>query len=107
MDGNAGEAEAVKDLGKEIHSYVRVLLGAVITCVIGLVAVAVSVALWGGRIEQRVMTTEQRVSEHTARLTMFESNQSAVNARLGVIEERTSNIVKGIDRIETKIEVKK
>lgn len=101
------DTEAVKDLGKEIHGYVRVLLGTVLTCVVGLIAVAVSVAVWGGRIEQRVMTTEQRISEHTARLTMFESNQSAVNGRLGVIEERTNNIVKGIERIEGKMEDKK
>lgn len=96
--------EQMSEAAKEIHNYGRVLLAATLTCIIALVGISVTAAIWGGKIDQRVTTTEQRLAAESARITEIDESQRGMTGRLATIEERTGNIVKGLDRIENKVD---
>lgn len=96
----SGEQKIMSDLSKEVHNYLRVCLAAVFTCIIALVGVSVTAAVWAGKIETRVASEENRNKEQDGQLAEINTFQKDVNARLATIEERTGTMVKGIDRIE-------
>ncbi len=100
----SGEPQNMTDAARELHNYGRILLAATLTCIIGLVAVAVTDAYQRGKIEQRVVTVEQRQLESDKKVEEIDSAQRGMTGRLATIEERTGNIVKGLDRIESKFD---
>jgi hypothetical protein len=94
----------MSDAAKEFHNYGRILLAATLSCIVGLVAVAVTDAYQRGKIEQRVFTVEQKQSNTDKKVEDLDGAQRGMTGRLATIEERTGNIVKGLDRIEDKLE---
>lgn len=100
----SGEPQTMSEAAKELHNYGRVLLAATLTAIIGLVGLAVSVSMWGGKLEQRVTTIETRVDRQEGLISEVDTAQRGMTGRLATIEERTGNIVKGLDRIESKVD---
>lgn len=100
----SGETITMGEAAKELHNYGRVLLAATLTAIFGLVALAVTVSMWGGRLEQRVSTVEGDLKQQHAQILEVDAAQRGMTGRLATIEERTGNIVKGLDRIESKVD---
>lgn len=98
------ESQSMSDAARELHNYGRVLMATMLTCIVGLIATAVTVSVWGGKLDQRVTTVEARVDRQGALIAEVDNAQRGMTGRLATIEERTGNIVKGLDRIENKVD---
>lgn len=51
-----------------------------------------------------MLQVEARLVDHEKKIADLDMFQKDVNARLATIEERTGNMIKGLDRIELKMD---
>lgn len=105
---NQGERVAVdpSEFRREWHNYARLMVGIAATCLIGLAGSLFVNAKWQARTEERLNFQGERIIYHDKQIDTINTFQAQINGRLGVIEERTSNTIDGIKRIENKLEKK-
>lgn len=95
---------------KEAHNYIRTLLGICAACVIAVAGSYIYNLQWQSRVDERLNSYGERLTKNETSIselsTELNKNSTEVKGRLGVIEERTGNMVDGIKRIEGKIDKK-
>jgi hypothetical protein len=79
---------------------------------IGIAAVGLFVQLgiglyWGGRIEARVQAVENRADELSAKQTETTKSDASQAAAIAVTTSQYTEVIKRLDRIETKLEVRR
>lgn len=110
--GNTVEVNP-SEFKREWHNYNRLILGIAATCLFSVVGVFFVNAQWQAKTDEKLVGYNDRfrmVDERDAvqdrQIETLNTYQSQINGRLGVIEERTSNTVDGIKRIENKLDKK-
>lgn len=98
---------------REWHNYSRFMLGIAATCLLAFVGSFISNLEWQARTDEKINGIDSRFVNQTAiddtqnrQIESLNTFQAQINGRLGVIEERTSNTLDGLKRIETKLDKK-
>lgn len=89
---------------KEWHNYNRTMIVIAATCLIAFIGSWIAMSQWQARTDERITSQGERIAAHDKQIETLNTFQAQINGRLGVIEERTSNTVKGIERIENKLD---
>lgn len=103
--GNTVEVNP-SEFKREWHNYNRLILGIAATCLLSVVGIFFVNAQWQARTDEKIINQGERIATHETQIQTLNQYQAQINGRLGVIEERTSNTVDGIKRIENKLDKK-